>query len=88
MFILCSGCSVLLQQAACLQKPQHPSCRGCAGTHLRNSQRNSDFFFVVVVNFDLILSPFPAIVLSDWYWMVKLSIIFISHTTLPRYPYV
>lgn len=42
MFIQRSGCSVPLQHSVSLQKPQHPSCQGYAGTHLRNFQGKSD----------------------------------------------
>lgn len=34
-----------LQHSVSLQKPQHPSCQGRAGTHLRNFQGKLDFSF-------------------------------------------
>lgn len=100
MFIQCSGCSVPLQRSVSLQKPQHPSCQGCAGTHFRNFQGKSDLIlqshlgsgtsnlslqFFLFLNCRFALVSLPCHCLLRSGWMVWLSIILTSHITLPMH---
>lgn len=100
MFIQCSGCSVPLQRSVSLQKPQHPSCQGCAGTHFRNFQGKSGLIlqshlgsgtsnlslqFFLFLNCRFALVSLPCHCLLRSGWMVWLSIILTSHITLPMH---